>query len=243
MTTQEKARRPIGEALRTSVTGVAIVAVLLLIPAGLLPGGTWVWPDALAFLAAYGAVNGVGYLALAIWRPAHFRTRQQNVVAPRERRQPWLDAVGTVVLLIVLAAWVAFIPLDVFRLHLLPKPGPWAKLAGAVAVVVGCALTPLAAWENRFATPNVQDQSADGQRIVTTGVYAWVRHPIYLGNLLLFTGAPVWLGSYASLWGTALYLAATIGRIAMEETHLRAQFPQYAIYARKVRGRLIPFLV
>ena len=174
--------RPIGAALRASLTGVAIVAVLLLIPAGLLPGGTWVWPNALAFLAAYGGVNGAGNLALAIWRPAHFRTRQQSVVAPRERRQPWLDAVGTVALLVVVAAWVAFIPLDVFRLHLLPSPDRWATLAGAVAVVVGCALTPLAAWENRFATPNVQDQSGDGQRIVTSGVYAWVRHPIYLGK-------------------------------------------------------------
>jgi hypothetical protein len=77
---------------------------LLLIPAGLLPGGTWIWPRGLAFIAAYGSVNGVGNLVLAVRREAHFQVRQQSVVAAREKRQPLIDAIGSVSLLAVGAA-------------------------------------------------------------------------------------------------------------------------------------------
>jgi len=234
-------RRPIGRALGATLTGVVILGVLLLVPAGLIPAGTWLWPRGLAYVAAYGAINGVGNLALAIGRPEHFEVRQQSVVAPRGKGQPWLDAAGSVALLAFGAAWVVSIPLDVFRLHLLPAPTWWVALGGGVVSTLGVALTPLAVWENRFTTPNVQHQS--GQTIVSSGVYRLVRHPIYLGNLLMTGGATLWLGSYAGLWGFAVLLSFTIGRIAIEETHLHANFPQYAAYARNVRGRLIPFVI
>jgi protein-S-isoprenylcysteine O-methyltransferase Ste14 len=235
--------RPIGEALRSAFVGTAIVGVLLLVPAGLVPGGTWLWPRGLGFVGTYGLVLVAGNLALAIWRPAHFRVRQQSVVAAREKRQPRIDAVGSVVFLTFLSGWVAFIPIDVFRLHLFPAPGAWISWAGGIIALLGESLTPIAVWENRFATPNVQDQTGQGQRIVDTGVYALVRHPLYLGNLLMSAGAALWLGSSAALLGVGLMLAVTAGRIAIEEKHLRANFPAYADYARRVRGRLIPFLL
>ena len=234
--------RPIWAATRAGLMGVPILGALLLIPAGLVPGGTWLWPRGLAFVAAYVVVNTVGNLVLAIWRPAHFQVRQQSVVAAREKRQPLIDAVGSVALLAFGAAWLVSIPVDVFRLHLLPAPSWWVSLAGGGISLLGVALTPLAVWENRFTTPNVQDNQS-GQTIVSSGVYRLVRHPIYLGNLLMAGGAALWLGSYAGLWGFAVLLVFTIGRIVIEETHLRANFPQYADYARKVRGRLIPFVI
>jgi protein-S-isoprenylcysteine O-methyltransferase Ste14 len=90
----------------------------------------------------------------------------------------------------------------------------------------------------------VQDQTSQGQAIVQTGVYRWVRHPIYLGNLLLAGGAPLWLGSSAgALIGIAVLLVMTVGRIAIEERDLRARLPAYEAYARKVRARLIPFVL
>jgi protein-S-isoprenylcysteine O-methyltransferase Ste14 len=235
--------RRIGQVLRASLLGVAPVAVLLLAPAGLTPGGTWVWFRGLALVGGYGAVSTLGNLALAIWRPAHYRMRQQSVVAPRARRQPRLDAVGTVVLIGLAAVWLAFIPIDVFRLHLLPAPTGWVSVAGAAAALAGAALWPMAIWENRFATPNVQDQTAEGQHIVDTGIYRFVRHPIYLGTLLLFGGAPLWLGSSAAVIGVGVLLVMTVGRIVIEERDLRARLPAYKDYARRVRGRLIPFVI
>jgi protein-S-isoprenylcysteine O-methyltransferase Ste14 len=238
------AHAPVGEALHATARGVLIVAVLLLAPAGLAPGGTWLWARGLAFIAAFAVIGGAGNVALAIWRPGHFRVRQQGVVASREKRQPLIDAIGAAGLLGFGAAWLIFIPIDVFRLHLLPAPSPWVSSVGALTAALGMALTPLAVWENLFATPNVQDQSGQGQRIVATGVYGLVRHPIYLGNLLLTGGGALWLGSYAAaLIGAGVLLIATIGRIAIEERQLRAQFPEYEAYARRVRARLIPFVI
>jgi protein-S-isoprenylcysteine O-methyltransferase Ste14 len=235
--------RPMLVAIRGALRSLAIFAALLLVPAGLI-GGVWLWPRGLAFVAAYVAINLAGDLALARWRPDHYRVRQQSVVAPQERRQPRLDAIGAVGLLVFGAAWLAFIPMDVFRLHLLPSPGPIATAFGGAAVLIGAALSPLAVWENRYATPNVQDQSGEEQRVVDTGVYALLRHPIYLANLLWAPGGAVWLGSWAAaLGGGAVLLAMTIGRIVIEERHLNAHVAGYADYARRVRARLIPFVI
>lgn len=140
-------------------------------------------------------------------------------------------------------AWAAFVPVDVFVLHLLPKPTAAVSWLGGGAVMVGTALTPLAVWQNRFATPNRQDQSASGQQVVDTGVYRLIRHPIYAGNLLLYAGAAVWLGSYAALGGTLVMMLATLGRVAVEERHLRTNLPGYEDYMRRVPRRFIPFLV
>jgi len=233
--------RPVLQALRGSLTNAAITSTLLLVPAGLVPGGTWLWPRGIAFVIAYVAVNAIGDLVLAAWRPAHFQVRQQSVVASREKRQPLIDAVGSAGLLAVGAAWLASIPLDVFTLHVAPPPPAWLAWTGGAISMFGVALTPIAVWENRFATPNVQQQG--GQAIVRTGVYRLVRHPIYLGNLLMTAGAALWLGSYAGLWGFGVLLLATIARIWLEERELRARLPEYADYARRVRARLVPFLI
>jgi protein-S-isoprenylcysteine O-methyltransferase Ste14 len=236
--------RAIGEAVRSTVVGQAAIAFLLLIPAGLVPGGTWVWFQGLAFVAAFAAITLAGNLALAIWRPAHFRVRQQSVVASTEKRQPWLDAAGSAALIAFGAGWLVFIAVDVFRWRLLPAPPFWVSAGGGVAAMLGASLTPLAVWENRFATPNVQDQSSQGQAIIQTGVYRWVRHPIYLGNLLLSGGAPLWLGSCAgALVGITVLMIMTMGRIVIEERDLRSRLPAYDAYARRVRGRLIPFVL
>ena len=244
MTQARRQMRPIGEAVRSALLGHAPGAFLLLVPAGLVPGGTWLWFRGLAFVGVFAAIAIVGNLVLAIWRPAHFRVRQQSVVAPRGKRQPLLDAVGSVGLIAFGMGWLTFIALDVFRLHLLPAPSPWVSIVGGLAAMLGASLTPLAVWENRFATPNVQDQTSQGQAIVDTGVYRLVRHPIYLGNLLLSGGAPLWLGSYAgALIGVGVLMVMTVGRIVIEERDLRARLPAYEDYASRVRARLIPFVI
>jgi len=236
--------KPIVDGLLAALQGHLIVATLLLVPAGLVPGGTWLWPKGVGFVGVSGAIAAAGNVLLASLRPAHFAARQQSVVAPKGRRQPLLDAVGSVGLLMFGGAWLVFLPLDVFHLRLLPEPDAPVSIAGGLSVIVGAALYPLAAWENRFATPNVQDQSGQGQRVIDTGIYGVIRHPIYAANFLVAGGAALWLGSYAAaVIGLGVLAVMTVGRIIIEEAHLRANLPGYADYARRVRGRLIPFLL
>ena len=239
--TEPPAKPPIKEALVGACRSAALPAVLLLAPAAAL--GTWIWPAGLAFVAASAALQLASNLALAKWRPAHFRVRQQSVVAARGSGQPRGDAIGSAILVGFGALWTAFIPLDALRLHLLPAAA-WLAWIGALAAALGFAVTTLAVWENRFATPNVQDQTARGQHVVQSGVYSLVRHPIYLGYALQTAGLALWLGSpAAALIGVGVYLGATLGRIRIEERDLRARLPAYEGYAKRVRGRLIPFLL
>jgi protein-S-isoprenylcysteine O-methyltransferase Ste14 len=228
--------------LFSALAVVAVMAALLLVTAGLTPGGTWIWPRAWIFLAATAAVTSLGSMALAVLKPANFEMRMQAPVARKDLRQPWIDAVGLVAFIAYLIAWLAFIPVDNFSLHLLPPPSPAAAMAGGAASLAGLVITQLAVAQNRFATPTIHDQSADGQRVIDTGLYGVVRHPLYAGNLLVYGGATLWLGSTAALVGVLGQLAFTVARIVIEENHLRASLPDYADYARRVRGRLIPYV-
>jgi protein-S-isoprenylcysteine O-methyltransferase Ste14 len=140
-------------------------------------------------------------------------------------------------------AWFAFIPIDLFRLRLLPPPSAAISAAGAAATIAGVVVAYAAIAQNRFAAPTIHDQTLDGQQVIDTGLYAVVRHPFYAGMLLVYAGAALWLGSYAALIGASGFLILTLARIVIEEAYLRQALPAYAAYARRVRGRLIPYLL
>ena len=219
---------------------LGVVAGLLLLTAGIF-GGVWVWPRAWTFLAAFGVATMAASALLAAFAPASFAVRQQGVVAEREKRQPLIDALGLLLYAACLAAWMAFIPLDVFRLKLLPAPGPVAVALGAASALAGLAISYLAIAQNRFAAPTIHDQA--GQTLIETGLYGVVRHPFYAGMLLVYAGIGVWLGSYAAAIASAAFLVMTLMRIVIEEAHLRRVLPDYDAYARRVRGRLIPLIL
>jgi protein-S-isoprenylcysteine O-methyltransferase Ste14 len=218
------------------------VATLVLAPARMI-SGVWSWPSAWWFLATYGTLSLAGSVALAVARPASFKVRQQGVIAARDKRQPLVDAVGSVFYALCIAAWLAFIPVDVFRLRLLPAPAAPISAAGAAAVIAGVVIAHVAIAQNRFAAPTIHDQTEDGQRVIDTGLYALVRHPFYAGMLLIYAGLALWLGSYAALICASGFLIMTLARILIEEAYLRQTLPSYAGYARRVRSRLVPYLL
>jgi protein-S-isoprenylcysteine O-methyltransferase Ste14 len=104
-------------------------------------------------------------------------------------------------------------------------------------------IAQLAIAQNRYAAPTIHDQSAEGQQVIDTGLYGVVRHPLYAGLLLVYPGAALWLGSSAAAVASLGFLAMTLARIVIEERWLREHLPDYAAYARRVRGRLIPYLL
>jgi protein-S-isoprenylcysteine O-methyltransferase Ste14 len=92
--------------------------------------------------------------------------------------------------------------------------------------------------ENTFTSATVE--VAPDQRVVSTGPYAIVRHPMYAGGLLLFIGTPLALGSFWGLIAALAVLPALIWRLLDEERLLSRDLPGYAEYCDKVRWRLIP---
>jgi hypothetical protein len=93
---------------------------------------------------------------------------------------------------------------------------------------------------NSYAAANVRVE--EGQKVVDTGVYAWVRHPMYFGTLFLIIGTPLALGSWYALALTPVLLGVLYFRIRSEEQVLVRDLVGYIEYQNKVKYRLIPFV-
>jgi len=218
---------------------VAVLALFLLVPAGLIPGGTWLWERALIFLGVYGVILEFTIVAFAVKVPDSLRARLDTRTSGGQSAG---ERMVNGLLIPVLGAAMAFIPVDVFYLKLLPPPQLGVSVAGGVLVLVGFAIVAAAIYQNSFAVPRVEDQSERGQTLVDTGVYGVVRHPLYAGILPYMAGLALWLQSYAGLIVLVAPVALLITRILVEEKTLRETLPGYTEYVKRVRYRLVPFI-
>jgi protein-S-isoprenylcysteine O-methyltransferase Ste14 len=111
-------------------------------------------------------------------------------------------------------------------------------IAGDVLTALCFYLTFLVYKENTFTSATIE--IAEKQRVISTGPYAMVRHPMYAGGTLLFIGTPLALGSYLGLLSFLAVLPALMWRLLDEEKFLAKNLPGYVEYCVKVRWRLIP---
>lgn len=114
------------------------------------------------------------------------------------------------------------------------------SLAADLAVLAGYAAVIWVFMENSYAGRTVEVEK--GQKVVSTGPYYVIRHPMYLGTLVMYLAVPVALGSYATVPVFLLYIPLIVARILSEEEILRRELPGYAEYCKKTRYRLIPFI-
>jgi protein-S-isoprenylcysteine O-methyltransferase Ste14 len=216
------------------ISNVVIFGGLLFLPAGTLE-----WWRAWVFL-------GVIVVAAFVTMVTVFSSREdllkERFKPPIQKGQPLSDKIVVLLLLTTFCGLVAFIPVDMFRLHLIRKPGPLISSVGLVLFVAGWWIISLAFKENAFAAPVVKHQEERHQTVVDTGVYGIVRHPMYAGAVLLLIGMPLWLESYAAALLALVPLGTLVLRILIEEKFLRQKLEGYDAYTRRVRYRLIPFL-
>lgn len=216
---------------------VAIVLQMAILAALLFgPAGTWHWWQAWVVIGVMAAISAWSVFGL----PRDLL--EERLKPPVQQGQPLADRIVVLSLLAAYYGAIIFIPLDVFRLHLLPRPGPVVSFVGLGLLIVGCGIVYCALKENAFAAPVVRHQEERHQRVVDTGVYRMVRHPMYAGALLLLVGMPLWLGSFAGALVAGVPIALLVLRIGIEERFLRRELPGYDDYARRVRYRLVPFL-
>jgi protein-S-isoprenylcysteine O-methyltransferase Ste14 len=114
----------------------------------------------------------------------------------------------------------------------------WLVLVGDALVALGFYGFFLTFRQNAFAAATVRVES--DQPVISTGLYAIVRHPMYTAALALFLGTPLALGSWWGLVPAALLLAALVWRLLDEESYLARNLPGYTDYQRQVRTRLVP---
>lgn len=114
------------------------------------------------------------------------------------------------------------------------------SLAGNVLVMLGFLIQFLVFKENSYGASNIQT-FAD-QKVISSGPYAVVWHPMYVGVLLMMFGVPLALGSFWGLAVLALITPVLIWRILDEEQLLKNDLSGYKEYTQKVRYRLVPYL-
>jgi len=122
----------------------------------------------------------------------------------------------------------------------------WSDVSLIIVIIAllvfigGYGLFVITIMHNRFASRTVEVQS--GQKVIDTGVYAIVRHPMYIAAIILFISSPAILGSYFAIIPTLFLLAGIVLRIKNEESVLCVELDGYTDYMKKVRYRLIPFV-
>lgn len=210
---------------------LGIVAVLLFGGAGTLR-----WPAAWIYLALTAAVSVAGGLWLARHDPALLEERLGAVV---QRDQKSWDRVFMLAMTGLWPIWMVLIAFDARRYHWSDMPLA-LQVAGFVLICLGSWIIGLTFRENSYAAPVVKIQKARAHKVISTGPYSYVRHPMYAGALLLIPGVPLMLGSW---WGLAVgfvFIVLIAGRAVLEERTLMAELDGYAGYAARVRYRLLP---
>ncbi len=213
------------------------IAASLLFTALLLFGfaGTWRWPEAWLFIGLYGGCTAAAALL--------FAPRHPEVVAARSHMRrseaPRWDQVIATAWAILSVAVPAVAGLE-YRLH---GPAAWpiaVVVIGSAGLVLSYALVVWAMSANPFFETMVRIQRERGHVTVSSGPYAYIRHPGYVGSVSLVLMMPL---IFRSPWAFAPALigtAAILARTALEDRFLQAQLAGYADYARRVRYRLVP---
>jgi protein-S-isoprenylcysteine O-methyltransferase Ste14 len=216
------------------LSNVTIFGLLLFLPARTLD-----WWRAWMFLAV--VFVGAGLSTVSLYGTSK-ELLAERFKPPVQKGQPFEDKIVVLLLIAGFLAVIAFIPLDVFRLHLLPRPGMLVSSSGLLLFIAGWWIMTLALLENAFAAPVVKHQEERQQKVIDTGVYRVLRHPMYAGTIPLLVGMPLWLESYAAAVLAIVPIGALVVRILIEEEFLRRELKGYDAYTERVRYRLIPFL-
>ena len=220
----------VAKLLLQNLVWVAVLGALLFVPAGTLH-----WPAAWVFLATL-AVSGIaGGLWLARTDPALLAERMHVTL---QDGQPAADKKFMLAFGFAALIWFVAMGLDQRR----PGPDLAAVLQplGLAMLLLSTVFTMWVMRENSFAAPVVKVQRDRGHHVVSSGPYAWVRHPMYSGSVLFFIGLPLLL---SSIWGLAfapLLVVLFAIRAGIEERALIAELPGYGDYIARVRYRLLP---
>jgi len=156
---------------------------------------------------------------------------------------PWHEKewAQKIIVSLVFLSFFAFIVLPILDYRFgWSSVSAWISLAGNVIVVASFLSIFWVIKTNSWAASNIRVEP--GQKVVDTGPYAHVRHPMYAGAIWLFVGIPLALGSWWTIVLILPFFPVILWRLLDEERILRRDLPGYSNYMQKVRYRLIPYI-
>ena len=215
------------EALMKFICGCLLVGLLLFLPAGTF-GYTYGW---LLMGLLFVPMLIAGFVML--YKSPEFLKKRLDA---KEKQATQKGVVAVSGLMFVAGFVVA--GLD-YRFGWSTMP-TWVVAAASVLFLVAYGLYAQVMRENAYLSRTIQVQQ--GQRVVDTGLYGIVRHPMYAVTILLFLMMPLVLGSWYALIVFAVYPVVIVVRLKDEEDLLTRELPGYDEYKKKVKYRLIPFV-
>lgn len=227
-------RSKVGAGMWLSLT----VRLTLFATAIIWPAGTWLWWEAWALIGLWGIFAIAITADLARHDPALLAERMK--ASPVQKGQKAWDKI-LMLPMVVIGFGLYLIPgFDVVRFGWSEPLPVWIEIL-AMAVHLPCFAA--IAWvmrENTYLSRVVKIDEARGHRVITTGLYALVRHPMYSAVIVLVFAMPTALGSRFGLIPAALLAVLFIVRTYFEDRTLHAELPDYPEYAKQTRYRLIP---
>lgn len=215
------------QAIVKYVSGLILVSILLFIPAGTL--NYW---NAWMFIGALCVPMLIVGIVLMIRNPELLRKR----LNAKEKRAEQKSVILFGGLMFVIGFVVAGLDYR-FQWLVLPE---WLVIAATVVLLFAYLLYAEVLRENAYLSRTIEVQ--EGQKVIDSGLYGIVRHPMYVSTILLFLSMPLVLGSFFSFLVFLIYPVITVKRIRNEEEVLEKSLEGYSEYKKRVKYRLIPFI-
>ena len=215
------------QALMKFFSGVLFLGLLIFLPAGSMR----FWNGWLLMGILFVPMFVAGIIMLSA-NPELLRKRLNAKEEQKEQRTVVALSGGMFIVSFVLAGlnWR-------FRWLILPH---WVVCAAAILFLVSYLLYAEVLRENTFLSRTIEVQ--EGQKVIDTGLYAIVRHPMYMATLVMFLTMPLVLGSLPSFLVSLLYLPILAKRIRNEEAVLEEGLEGYKDYKKRVKYKVIPFV-
>jgi protein-S-isoprenylcysteine O-methyltransferase Ste14 len=204
-----------------------LLAAVMFLPAGIGWWNGWI------FLAVFAVQMAVGSLYLWQRNPAIFVARSKI----HKGTKSW----DKLVLFFLLLAFLAIFPVAALENRYEWSSVPvWTIIVGYLLTTIGTLGSVWGYGVNKFAEPGVRVQTERGHKVIDSGPYAIVRHPLYVAGFLFAVGIPLALGSFWALIPVAVATLVLVVRTALEDRMLHEELDGYREYAARVRYRLIP---
>jgi len=205
---------------------MVVMALVLFLPAGSIQYWQgWIWWSIIS--------------AMTVYITAYFIRRDPGLLSRRMKVREKEEQPGIIKLLSFVSLLVFVVPGFDFRFHWSAVP-VWLVIAANAAVFMGYLLIFLTFRQNSYAATIIQVEA--GQQVISTGLYAIVRHPMYAGLLIIQLFSPLALGSYWALIFSLLFIPPLVFRIRKEEELLLRSLPGYADYCAQTHYRLLPLI-
>lgn len=233
MSTQPRKMTPVLFVLNIIMTSLFFPALILIL------AGDWHWLEGWLFALWFVAMILLSMIYLYLKDPALLAERTRKPGSGNQKK--WDKYLGGLIIVLAMT-WLILMPLDARRFGWSPVFPAWIKVIGGVLLLPALFLIFRATADNTFLSTVARIQDDRKQRVITDGVYSFVRHPLYLGCVLLQVGAPLLLGSLAGLAISLPGVITLIVRIIGEERMMLDELEGYREYQKKVRYRLIPYI-